>query len=465
MAGMMKTWFIAICALGSLCLAAGDAASLLCPAVKGEKKGEQKKIAALAKSLQAGAIDAQDKAGQTPLMVAAALDNRLAVAYLVARGADTARTDKAGKTALDYAVSAPVRELLSVCKESNATVLHEDKQKQLREMGLEEPAARIDRVKTLLQNNKIKELADVLKLGVKPDAEDTPSLHFPLSVSPEALALLVRRGYNINTPYENGVCLPSLISTAKLALALGIKPKESAAFAVALLTNDVPKAKKLLADDPKLATRSCSGMGWSPLCLVQSAEMVQVLKDAGADATKGAPSKEGEVKGALLGGIIAQQTAGAHEAEVVKALVEAGAGIEEMRHILCLLCSVGSADAATVRSLIQAGAKPDEVDAEGNTALHYAAARGKVEAVKALLEHKANPNIADAAGDTPLLFLIKNNVRLNPGGIGLPETIKALIKGGANPKLKTREGQNAPQLAKSLGREDLAKIIKGASAK
>ena len=460
--GMMRIWLIAMCALGAICTAAEDAVSLLCPAVKGEKK--DKRELALIKSLkdEKKGIDAPDKAGQTALMLAAALDNRLAVAYLVARGADVSCADKAGKTAMDYAVSPPVRELLSVCKVTNATVLHEDKQKKLREMGLEEPATRVSRVKTLAQANKLKELSEVLKLGVDLAEQDILDINCTFAPAPEALALLIRRGYGMLDSFEGKASLPRNLHSAKLALALGMQPTEKEAFEAALLSDDVSTAKKLLAAEPKLATR-CTLMSWSPLCMAQSADMVKALTEAGADATAGAPTKEGQLKGSLLREIITRQTAGAREAEVVQALVKAGAAVQDSPHILCLLCSDGSADAATASCLIQAGVSPDEAEDDGTTALHYAAVRGKAATVKTLVEHKADPNAMNANGDTPLLFLLKNNAKLNPSGVGLAETIKALIKAGADPKTKTREGQNAAQLAKSLGQDNLSKIIKKAT--
>lgn len=452
--GMMKMWLIALCVLGGLCSAAEDAASLLCPVVKGEKKADQKKVTALAKSLKEikKGIDVQDKAGQTALMLAAALDNRLAVAYLVAQGADAGIADKSGKGAADYAVSAPVRGLLSVCRESNKTILHEDKQKMLREMGLLDPATRIERVKLLVAGNKLKELVDVLRLGVELDAEGAPALHTIPAVTPEMLALLVRRGYDVNTAESGKVQLPADIGTAKLALALGMKPTEE--LAAAVLMNDVAAAKKLLAADSELAKSPC-GPAWSPLCLAQSAEMVRALKAAGADLKAVAPGKEGEES--LLSGIISRQVAGVREAEVVQALIEGGVEVGDAPRILHTLCADGYADARTAQCLISAGAKPE------GTELHYAAARGKTALVKLLMENKMDPNAVDADGDTPLHFLIKNSARLTPSGAGVAECIKALIKGGANPKLKTKDGQNALQLAKSLGREDLAKIIKSAA--
>ena len=86
---------------------------LLFPAGTGKQaKGaklskEQRKEAPLLKKLQAiekgGDINAADKQGQTALMHAAAQDNKLAVCWLVAKGADASIKSKSGKTAASVA--------------------------------------------------------------------------------------------------------------------------------------------------------------------------------------------------------------------------------------------------------------------------------------------------------------------------------------------------------------------------
>jgi ankyrin repeat protein len=51
-------------------------------------------------------VNATAKDGSTPLMLAALTAKITVVAYLLAKGADPDRTDKTGKTALDYAMTA-----------------------------------------------------------------------------------------------------------------------------------------------------------------------------------------------------------------------------------------------------------------------------------------------------------------------------------------------------------------------
>lgn len=76
--------------------------------------------------------------------------------------------------------------------------------------------------------------------------------------------------------------------------------------------------------------------------------------------------------------------------------------------------------AQLVHMLLEAGAEPNIVDKEGNTALIYALIHGIIfqettqtfDIVKDLLAHKADPNVADAKGKTALLY----SLQLKDGG-------------------------------------------------
>lgn len=423
---------------------APEAAEILCPSGSGE--AEQKQAAALAKKLQslAKTMNTPDSKGQTALMFAVMQDNRLAACYLIAKQADTMRQDKSGKSASDYARRMSLRELLSACLEKNETIAYEGRMKIIREMGLDDPEKCMARLKDLAgRPGSLPEMATVLKAaGMDMDWSKAPALHALPGVTPECLALLVRKGYSVNTPGEDGkVSLPLMASSAKLALALGQKPDDL--FAAAVLANRVDAVKAMLKDDAMLATRG--GKSALPMLLAQSAEMVQALKEAGADT-----------QGCILQ-IIADQSAEPREAEVVQALVTAGA--QPDAQALLILCRDGSAQVQTAQVLLRAGLKADTTDEKGNTALHYAAARGNAALIKLLLSQEADANAVNTEGDTPLLYLLKNGAKYALPA-ELTSATKALLKGGANPKAKTKDGQNALKLAKSLGHEYLAKVIK-----
>jgi len=54
-----------------------------------------------------------------------------------------------------------------------------------------------------------------------------------------------------------------------------------------------------------------------------------------------------------------------------------------------------------IKLLLKSGAKVDDVDNEGSSALHHASASGRMEAVKTLVENKARVSLKNQGGDTP----------------------------------------------------------------
>jgi len=83
--------------------------------------------------------------------------------------------------------------------------------------------------------------------------------------------------------------------------------------------------------------------------------------------------------------------------------------------------------------------------AEGNGALHVAAAAGALKSAKFLLDHKVELDEPGAGGRTPLLESIRT---------GRFEMMRYLLKQGANPRAKDTEGFNPLMLAVKEGRAD-----------
>ena len=82
--------------------------------------------------------------------------------------------------------------------------------------------------------------------------------------------------------------------------------------------------------------------------------------------------------------------------------------------------AAGLGHSACVRLLLEHGAKVDERDVSGNTALVFAAVGGHVETVKLLLAAGADPNRRDEQGKTVLQHAAR-----------YPEVVEALLKAGA----------------------------------
>lgn len=104
-------------------------------------------------------------------------------------------------------------------------------------------------------------------------------------------------------------------------------------------------------------------------------------------------------------------------------------------------------DLPRVKALITKGA---QVNKEGWTPLHYAAVKARADVAQVLLERGALPNELTPEGDTALILAVRaDNV----------ETVQVLINGGADPSRSNLKAQDAIDVARSRGKEDLAKAL------
>jgi uncharacterized protein len=107
-------------------------------------------------------------------------------------------------------------------------------------------------------------------------------------------------------------------------------------------------------------------------------------------------------------------------------------------------------DTAVVRSLLKAKADVNAVQADGATALHWAAYHGDAELTKQLLKAGANPAIANRNGSTPLWLAASR---------GDAAVIEALLKGGANANEQLALGRRPLMLAARTGRVDAVRVL------
>jgi serine/threonine protein kinase len=108
-----------------------------------------------------------------------------------------------------------------------------------------------------------------------------------------------------------------------------------------------------------------------------------------------------------------------------------------------------------VRDLLQAGARLDAKDNDGDTALMYAAIDDRVDVVRALLMAGADANAQNNKGDTPLMAAALRD---------RTEVVKALLAGGADPNLRNQRGQTALSLAEYEGHRESIEMLKKADA-
>lgn len=91
-----------------------------------------------------------------------------------------------------------------------------------------------------------------------------------------------------------------------------------------------------------------------------------------------------------------------------------------------------------------------DVDENGNTALHLAAANGCIEVVRLLLESGADFNASNAAGNTALHWAALTNQLA---------VVKTLCEGGADPLRKNAQETLPVELAANYGHEEIIAFL------
>ena len=384
-----------------------------------------KSAASLLKKLKAiekgGDINATDKQGKTALMYAAAANNRLAVCWLVAKGADAAIKSKSGKTAGDFVKeeNANMKELLKACCEEKQPLPEEEKSYFESE---EEAQRRLER-----DQDSVYWTAIALRAGAHADRLHPENKRFLFSDNPEeSLAFLIRHGMPV-APFNKTDWKDATPLHLRLLLACGM-PKESDEtrknLIFALLLDDVPGIETCLQQESECA-KEAEYYGRA-----QSAAAVQtLLKAAGGvpDAT------------ACLKAVLATSYNGA----VVKALLNAGVPVptdEETLELLVPNYYTGE-DYTTyrgelrskpdvVQAMLDAGLDPNYTFSDGNTLLHRAAYHGNLSIVCALLKKGADANAPDKKDQPPLSRIFAN---MHEGGYAAHEgdIVQALLKAGA----------------------------------
>lgn len=141
-------------------------------------------------------------------------------------------------------------------------------------------------------------------------------------------------------------------------------------------------------------------------------------------------------------------------AAAVRVLLEHGANLhrtndsgETPLHV-ATHTGVGAAHADVIKALLVAGARPQQADGNGVTALQRFVRHGSDdgEIVALLLKAGANPDDKDSRGDAPLHVAIKTG-----GSHGKDNVVEALLDGGANPCVRDDRGYTPYHLADSRG--------------
>jgi ankyrin repeat protein len=210
---------------------------------------------------------------------------------------------------------------------------------------------------------------------------------------------------------------------------------------------DVEKTKLLLDRGAHVNGRSKSKYSALMLaCLYPgAAPTVRLLLDRGAEMRppKGAGAPLYNASPLMLA------TFGGN-ADLIGTLMHAGARVDEKMLVLGMFPSSPIAnaiifgDVASMRALLDAGADPNETDDSGFTLLYTAVIGNHTEGARLLIQRGARVDAVDPRGMTPLLYAASAD-------FGDSSMVNLLLKMGANPAARTKEGLTAQDLARKYG--------------
>ena len=137
----------------------------------------------------------------------------------------------------------------------------------------------------------------------------------------------------------------------------------------------------------------------------------------------------------------------AGNADVIDRLHKAGDRLDDRMNLLGMFPATPLLMLATwhrtdsVRALLDAGAPVDQADDDGITPLGWAAISNRVEMARLFIQHGADVNHVDKKGMTPLLYAASID-------FGNGSMIDLLLRSGAKPGARTKEGLTALDLAR-----------------
>lgn len=228
---------------------------------------------------------------------------------------------------------------------------------------------------------------------------------------------------------------------------------QAGASALMLAAPEVDKLKLLLDRGAKVNQRSHDG--YSALmfaALYADAEpALRLLLDRGAEIRPSGSSPLFHAYPLALAAV-------AGNAAGVKLLRAAGDSVNDVYNYagiepaspLVLLSTFD--DVPVMRALLEAGAKVDQTDPEGLTALLWAVLANQADVAELLLEHGADVNHADQHGMTPLLYAASIDY-------GDSRVVDLLLKHGARRDARTLEGLTALDLARKYRHTHLLKSL------
>jgi ankyrin repeat protein len=151
------------------------------------------------------------------------------------------------------------------------------------------------------------------------------------------------------------------------------------------------------------------------------------------------------------------------DAELTRLLLQAGARPEEKMLVMGLfpgspvLTALSFDDAPTVAALLDKGTAVDTKDDEGVPLLAWAAIGNELKVARLLISRGANVNLVDKKGMTPLLYAASID-------FGDSVMIDLLLKAGADPMARTKEGLTANDLARKYNHRHLVPTVSASAS-
>lgn len=229
---------------------------------------------------------------------------------------------------------------------------------------------------------------------------------------------------------------------AKMAITLMEEPDRVETFKVAVTTNDIVMAARMLASG-NMTLSECDEHGDTPLVLATKGggvEMIMLLLCNGAKTYE----TDKEAKSPLM------HAAAGRNLPAIKVLLRAGADASQpdVDDNNALDLAVANDDAAVLDALLGGKDGGGKLRDKMPALIHSAARAGKTRAVALLLKRKVD--VRDKSGCLALAVMARSNQ---------VAAVKTLLAAGANPHDKARDGHTAFTLAAANGHTKIVKAL------